>query len=386
MRAGRLDLGSARTAAGRGRAAATGRRRTPAGGAAAARGRRVPRASARGSRARTAVPPARLRIAAAHAVRRRRAVRAVRARPGGACDATRPTRGRLRSRTGPGAGQRPEHGPDDQGGDHHDEPPGQQKHHHHDCPPPRMPLIGCSHDAPRAPHPKRLLSKSRASGQARGPVVGGVCQSLRMHVIVVLTDRRPVSREQAHAPAGRLWLERVVEQATWRGETDAERLTRAFTALRGCAYSGVAQGVADPRVHGPAGRRHHGPPELRLLPQPRRQRDRRRGRARRPRLRLLPHPVHGQRRGRPRTDPAVRRFRRLTRDHGDRRDEVVAVLEAVGLRTVWDQDPGHAVTVTPGSGCAAWSARQRPPCFAAQGRAGGGDNAPPGGQGPARGR
>jgi hypothetical protein len=49
---------------------------------------------------------------------------------------------------------------------------------------------------------------------------------------LVTKDRRPVSREQAEAMADRLWLERVAEQAAWQGETDPERLTRAFTALQ----------------------------------------------------------------------------------------------------------------------------------------------------------
>ncbi|GAA1157924.1 hypothetical protein F4556_000259 [Kitasatospora gansuensis] len=40
-----------------------------------------------------------------------------------------------------------------------------------------------------------------------------------------------MSREQAEVLAGRMWLERVAEQADWWGETDPERLTRAFTAL-----------------------------------------------------------------------------------------------------------------------------------------------------------
>ncbi|TQJ85270.1 hypothetical protein FBY22_4028 [Streptomyces sp. SLBN-31] len=49
---------------------------------------------------------------------------------------------------------------------------------------------------------------------------------------LVTNDRRPVSPEQAQALADRLWLERVAEQAKWQGETDPERLTRAFTALQ----------------------------------------------------------------------------------------------------------------------------------------------------------
>ncbi|MQS14954.1 hypothetical protein F7Q99_22490 [Streptomyces kaniharaensis] len=48
---------------------------------------------------------------------------------------------------------------------------------------------------------------------------------------LVSGDRRPVSREQAEQLADRLWLERVGEQTGWVGETDPERLARAFAAL-----------------------------------------------------------------------------------------------------------------------------------------------------------
>ncbi|MFD4400361.1 DUF6891 domain-containing protein [Kitasatospora sp. NPDC058478] len=44
-------------------------------------------------------------------------------------------------------------------------------------------------------------------------------------------DHRPPSRDQAEQLADRLWLERVGEQTGWIGETDPERLTRAFAAL-----------------------------------------------------------------------------------------------------------------------------------------------------------
>jgi hypothetical protein len=48
---------------------------------------------------------------------------------------------------------------------------------------------------------------------------------------LVTEDRRPVSSAQAARLVDRLWLERVAEQAAWHGETDPERLTRAFAAL-----------------------------------------------------------------------------------------------------------------------------------------------------------
>ncbi|MGW6838028.1 DUF6891 domain-containing protein [Streptomyces sp. NPDC054949] len=42
---------------------------------------------------------------------------------------------------------------------------------------------------------------------------------------------RPVSGPQARVLVYRLWRERVAEQAAWVGETDPDRLTRAFAAL-----------------------------------------------------------------------------------------------------------------------------------------------------------
>ncbi|MFI8081414.1 DUF6891 domain-containing protein [Kitasatospora sp. NPDC086009] len=48
---------------------------------------------------------------------------------------------------------------------------------------------------------------------------------------LVKGDRRPVSPAQARALVDRMWRERAEEQAGWEGETDADRLTRAFTAL-----------------------------------------------------------------------------------------------------------------------------------------------------------
>ncbi|MFJ8045787.1 DUF6891 domain-containing protein [Kitasatospora sp. NPDC096147] len=48
---------------------------------------------------------------------------------------------------------------------------------------------------------------------------------------LVTAEGRPVSPAQAEVLARRLWLERITEQAAWQGETDPERLTRAFEAL-----------------------------------------------------------------------------------------------------------------------------------------------------------
>ncbi|MFB7290251.1 DUF6891 domain-containing protein [Actinacidiphila glaucinigra] len=144
---------------------------------------------------------------------------------------------------------------------------------------------------------------------------------------LVAEDRRPVSRDQAEALADRLWLERVAEQAAWQGETDPERLSRAFTALqetgitarehfsccRNCGQSEIG-GEGKPDARGfvyfhtqctDSAAAGHG-------------------------LMLL----YGGFDGSTGTTAAI--------GH-----EVVAALEAVGLHAEWDRDPGRAITVTP---------------------------------------
>ncbi|MEU6012009.1 hypothetical protein [Streptomyces sp. NPDC047453] len=144
---------------------------------------------------------------------------------------------------------------------------------------------------------------------------------------LVTSDRRPVSGEQAQVLVDRLWLERVAEQAAWQGETDPERLTRAFTALReagitarenfaccrNCGQSEIG-GAGEPDARGyvyfhtqctDSAAAGHG-------------------------LMLL----YGGFDGSSQTTAAI--------GH-----EVVAALEAVGLHTEWDRDPDRALTVTP---------------------------------------
>ncbi|MEV5596489.1 hypothetical protein [Streptomyces sp. NPDC052496] len=140
-------------------------------------------------------------------------------------------------------------------------------------------------------------------------------------------DRRPVSREQARALADRMWLRRVAEQATWQGETNPERLTRAFDALQEagittrenftcCRHCGQSEigGEAAPGARGfvyfhaqctASAAAGHG-------------------------LTLL----YGGFDGSPETTAAI--------GH-----ETVAALETVGLRAEWDGDPGRAITVAP---------------------------------------
>ncbi|MCC9306229.1 hypothetical protein LN042_03740 [Kitasatospora sp. RB6PN24] len=167
--------------------------------------------------------------------------------------------------------------------------------------------------------------------RVREVLVGGYASRAELTELaeeyLVTADRRPVSREQAAALVDRLWLARVAEQAGWQGMTDPERLTHAFTALaeagitarenftccRSCGQAEIG-GEGEPGARGfvyfhaqctDSAVAGHG-------------------------LTLL----YGGFDGSSRTTAAV--------GH-----EVVAALAAVGLRTQWNQDPGHAITVTP---------------------------------------
>ncbi|WP_329278707.1 DUF6891 domain-containing protein [Streptomyces sp. NBC_01451] len=167
--------------------------------------------------------------------------------------------------------------------------------------------------------------------RVREVLVGGYADRAELAELaeeyLVTADRRPVSREQAAALADRMWLERVAEQADWKGETDPERLTRAFAALReagitarenftcclGCGRSEIGgEGGTDARgfvfFHSQctdSAAAGHG-------------------------MTLL----YGGFDGSSETTAAV--------GH-----EVVAALEAAGLQADWDRDPDRAITVTP---------------------------------------
>ncbi|HEX7307695.1 DUF6891 domain-containing protein [Lentzea sp.] len=142
---------------------------------------------------------------------------------------------------------------------------------------------------------------------------------------LVTGDRRPVSRHQARALADRLWLERVAEQESWQGETDPERLARAFARLDAggivarehftcCRTCGNAE-IGDEAGPGARGFVY----------------------------------FHAQS-----TEAAGHG---LTLHYGGFDDsaattaavgtEVVAALEAEGLAADWNGDPGRAITVTP---------------------------------------
>ncbi|WP_394619526.1 DUF6891 domain-containing protein [Lentzea sp. JNUCC 0626] len=92
--------------------------------------------------------------------------------------------------------------------------------------------------APEVP-PLDLSDEERTQleTRVRTELAGGYTSRVKLAELaeeyLVDGDRRPVSPEQARALADRLWVERVEEQAGWQGETDPERLTRAFAALDG---------------------------------------------------------------------------------------------------------------------------------------------------------
>lgn len=144
---------------------------------------------------------------------------------------------------------------------------------------------------------------------------------------LVTDGNRPVSPEQAEALVHRLWRERLVEQSTWQGETDPERLTRAFTALEAagitarenftcCRTCGNAEIDAE-RASGSHGYVY----------------------------------FHSQSTERAASGGGLMLYfggfdnARETSLRVGR--EVVTVLDSVGLPTVWDGDPERAVHVTP---------------------------------------
>lgn len=173
--------------------------------------------------------------------------------------------------------------------------------------------------------------REQLEGRVREALAGGYSSRVQLTELaeeyLVTEDSRPVSREQAAALVDRLWLERVAEQTTWQGETDPERLTRAFAALeragitarenftccRTCGQDEIGAESA-PGARGfvyfhsqctDSAAAGHG-------------------------LRLL----YGGFDGSAETTTAVG-------------DEVVAALAAAGLGVVWDRDPGRSIVVSP---------------------------------------
>jgi hypothetical protein len=172
-------------------------------------------------------------------------------------------------------------------------------------------------------------ARERLETRLREVLAGGYATRARLVELaqeyLASGEHRPVSREQAWQLVDRMWLERVEEQAAWEGETDPERLARAFTALeqagitaredfaccRSCGDAEIgAAGAADARgfvyFHSQctdAAARGHG-------------------------LTLLYGTFDGS------TATSVGR-------------EVVTALQESGLSADWSGDPLQAITVTP---------------------------------------
>ncbi|MBO1332032.1 hypothetical protein [Streptomyces sp. VRA16 Mangrove soil] len=144
---------------------------------------------------------------------------------------------------------------------------------------------------------------------------------------LVTEGRRPVSRAQAWALADRMWLERVAEQEGWRGETDPERLTRAFAALEADGIVArenftCCRSCGDTEIGAEAG----------------------------PGARGYVY-FHSQCTGSAAVGAGLMLlyggFDGAVGTTAGVGGEVVAALEGVGLSVVWDGDPSRAVHVTP---------------------------------------
>ncbi|MFG3281904.1 DUF6891 domain-containing protein [Streptomyces sp. NPDC048111] len=144
---------------------------------------------------------------------------------------------------------------------------------------------------------------------------------------LVSGDKHPVSRAQAQQLVDRLWLERVAEQASWQGETDPERLSRAFAALEAAGLT-ARENFTCCRSCGQAEIGAAGSPEARgyvyFYTQATDAAASGHG------LSLM----YGGFDGSAETTAAVGR-------------EVVAALEGCGLSVAWDGDPAQALDVTP---------------------------------------
>jgi hypothetical protein len=167
--------------------------------------------------------------------------------------------------------------------------------------------------------------------RVREVIVGGYASRAQLAELaedyLVTKDRRPVSRAQAGALADRLWLERVAEQSAWAGETDPERLTRAFAALQ---ESGITarENFTCCRTCGQSEIGAEGGPEARGFVYFHTQCTDSAAAGRGLTL------YFGGFDGSAETTTAVGR-------------EVVTALAAVGLPTEWDQNPDRAITVAP---------------------------------------
>ncbi|MFC8956090.1 DUF6891 domain-containing protein [Streptomyces sp. NPDC057101] len=177
-------------------------------------------------------------------------------------------------------------------------------------------------DAREAEELERRVREVLAGGYASR----GELTEIAEHYLVT-EDRRPVTREQAEALVDRLWLERVEEQSSWRGETDPERLTRAFESLREAGIT-ARENFACCRTCGESEIGGEGGPDARGFVYFHTQCT---DSAAAGKGMML---LYGGFDGSPETTTAIGR-------------EVVAALEAAGLPTEWDQSPDQAITITP---------------------------------------
>ncbi|MEQ4721159.1 hypothetical protein [Nonomuraea sp. B19D2] len=95
--------------------------------------------------------------------------------------------------------------------------------------------LNLGHPEPAPPLELDEEDRQMLEARIRTVIVGGYATRAQVAEIaedyLVSGDHRPVSGRQAWQLTDRMWLERVQEQASWEGETDPERLTRAFTTL-----------------------------------------------------------------------------------------------------------------------------------------------------------
>ncbi|WP_218011198.1 DUF6891 domain-containing protein [Herbidospora mongoliensis] len=142
---------------------------------------------------------------------------------------------------------------------------------------------------------------------------------------LVSGDHRPVSPAQARRLADQMWTERAAEQAAWSGETDPDRLTRAFQALEAAGIT-AQENFTCCRSCGQAEIGAAGSPDARGFVY-----------------------FHSQ------CTDAAADGHGLTLLYGGFDGsptasigrEVVAALAEAGLPAAWNGDPGQAITITP---------------------------------------
>ncbi|POX54817.1 hypothetical protein C3489_13120 [Streptomyces sp. Ru71] len=170
---------------------------------------------------------------------------------------------------------------------------------------------------------------ARAEEHVREMLADGYLGIQRLVQETVYLMEDAVSTAQAQQIVERLWLERVAEQEGWSGPTDPDRLTEAFAALErdgivaredftcchSCGMAEIGGEVREPeKTRGFVFFHHQGT----------------RAAAEGHGLSLY----YGGFDGSEETTAAIGR-------------EVVTALQAAGLSTDWDGDPGRAVEVTP---------------------------------------